>query len=357
MSIHLVLPGLVWPDSSNASITRELPLPALTQLLRHARIAKEPGCTPENWLARLFGCDARAIPVAALRRLGENEASETDGYWLCADPVNLYFAQEHLLLSDATDLGITQDEADALIASLNDFFENEEDDFIRFEAGTPARWYLCLKTPVGAIGFSLLHDVIGRPIARYMPEGEQARRWRRILNEIQMLLHNHPVNAAREQMGRPLINSVWFWGQGGNAEATRPSAPVRTVLADDAFTRGLARAAGLTPGTPDHLPQRDSLIVLNEMRHAAVHMDENAWRNALLGLESRWFAPLLTALKTRHCATLRISAPADRCTLTWEIRTCDLWKFWQRSGTLADLTAAATNAADHNPTKPTDHTP
>lgn len=348
MSIHLILPGLVWPDAGNASIVRDLPLPALTQLLRHARIAREPGCSPESWLARLFGCNVPDIPFAALRRLGENEASETGGYWLCADPVHLYFAQEHLLLSDAADLEITKDEADTLIASLNDFFCREENDFIRFEACTPTRWYLNLNTPAGAAGFPPLHDAIGRPIAHFMPEGEQARRWRRIANEIQMLLHDHPVNTAREQAGHPPINSVWFWGQGNDFEALRASAPFCAILADDTFTRGLALAAGITPETPDHLPQRNSLIVLNETRHAAVHLDEKSWRKALLDLESQWFAPLLAALKTQHYTTLRISAPGDRCTLTLEIRARDLWKFWQRAGTLDDLITASTNHPDHS---------
>ena len=37
---------------------------------------------------------------------------------------------------------------------------------------------------------------------------------RMLLNEVQVLLHQHPLNAARQTRGLPPVNSVWFWGAG-----------------------------------------------------------------------------------------------------------------------------------------------
>src|SRR3546814_7983843 len=45
-----------------------------------------------------------------------------------------------------------------------------------------------------------------------------ARRWRSLLSEAQVVLHNHPWNARREQSGLPPVNSLWFWG--GSEEHT-----------------------------------------------------------------------------------------------------------------------------------------
>jgi len=350
MHIHLVLPGLLWPDSSAASITEGLRLPALMKLLRHARIGHESPVRAETWLAHLFGFDSHAdIPLGTLRRLGEAESTQdSEGYWLCADPVHLYFAQEHLLLSDAADLDISDDEAQALVASLNDFFVGEEDDFLRFEACTPTRWYLQLKKPLEQVSFHPLADAIGRPIAHFLPEGEQARRWGRIANEIQMLLHNHPVNVARENAGRPEINSLWFWGEGNLHVAQMLAAPAPQVLASDPLTRGLALITDTMPVRPDALPNEDALITLDDLRDAAVHIDAEKWRSCLAALETNWFAPLLAALKTRALSSLHISAPGDRYTLKLEIQGRDLRKFWRHSGTLATL-IASTTIADRYP--------
>ncbi|MCZ7655242.1 MAG: hypothetical protein M5R42_14705 [Rhodocyclaceae bacterium] len=52
----------------------------------------------------------------------------------------------------------------------------------------------------------------GRTIEPFLPQGDDAREWRRFINEAQVLLHNHPINMAREAEGRPTVNSLWPWG-------------------------------------------------------------------------------------------------------------------------------------------------
>jgi hypothetical protein len=60
---------------------------------------------------------------------------------LCCDPVHLHFARDTLLLADASGLAITRQEADTLMAGLNDTFS----DIGRFEAPAPDRWYVHLQ--------------------------------------------------------------------------------------------------------------------------------------------------------------------------------------------------------------------
>src|SRR3546814_5998711 len=50
----------------------------------------------------------------------------------------------------------------------------------------------------------LIHDLL--------PAGNDGRRWRAVLNEAQIVLHNHPVNAERVRSGRMPVNSLWFHG-------------------------------------------------------------------------------------------------------------------------------------------------
>ena len=76
-------------------------------------------------------------------------------------------------------------------------------------------------------------------VAEALPDHPEARYWRRILNEIQVALHHCPVNVRRRAVGKPQVNSVWFWGGGFIPEAA-PHDLMDTVFSDNAVSRGLA---------------------------------------------------------------------------------------------------------------------
>ncbi|MFZ1417282.1 MAG: hypothetical protein WAS93_02930 [Burkholderiaceae bacterium] len=44
----------------------------------------------------------------------------------------------------------------------------------------------------------------------FLPNGSDLKRWQKLLTELQMLLHAHPVNATRAQRGARPINSLWL---------------------------------------------------------------------------------------------------------------------------------------------------
>ena len=71
----------------------------------------------------------------------------------------------------------------------------------------------------------------GRPLRALPAAAAPTRaRWRRWLTEMQMLLHEHPANAAREARGRSPVTGVWFWGGGARRRtppASRDVAPRR----------------------------------------------------------------------------------------------------------------------------------
>jgi len=338
MKIQLVLPGLIWPSADATGLTADLSLPALERLFGCARITHQERASFDDTVCAAFGLPAGKAPIAALRRRGEAGPATPTGEWMCADPVHLHFARERMLLSDAYSLEISTAEADALTAALNDFFTSEEPSLARFEAATADRWYLRLDTAVDA-RFIALNDVVGRPISHFMPEGAEARRWQQIANEIQVLLHNHPVNQAREADGRPVINSVWFWGPGPMPENL--IAPAPHILANDPLSRGLASACGIATHDTNASVIGDTFIVLDALHAAALHLDLHAWRTALLELEAGWFAPLLAMLKSRRLTRLSIRCPGDHASLMLELVPSDLWKFWRRSRTHESLTRPA----------------
>ncbi|PKO59470.1 MAG: hypothetical protein CVU25_02060 [Betaproteobacteria bacterium HGW-Betaproteobacteria-19] len=338
MQIHLVLPGLIWPSAQANRPAADLALPALERLLGLGQRSVSAFEPLDRQLARLFGLASTPLPLAALRRLGESDlpcdvptGAPTDvptkahADWLCADPVNLSFAREHMLLGEFPPDELSASEVSGLVAALNDTFS----DLGRFEASTPTRWYLRLGRPTQAQLYPL-HDVIGRPIKHFLPEGNDARLWQRTMNEVQIVLHNHPINQARETAGLRPVNSLWFWGA-GHLDATVRS-PLPAVQGSDPVTLGLARAAAVPASVPDvRLALRqDTLVILDDLLRPSLQLDLDAWRSALARIEQAWFAPLADALRSGELQHLSLTAPGDRATLQLTAGARDHWRFWRK---------------------------
>ncbi len=352
MNLKLLLPGLIWPGANTPGmpdVTAGLALPSLERMLGSGKVTIAPRSSYLAELGRLFGVPD-PLPVGRLRRLGEaNRPEQTvEDSWLCADPVHLHFAREHLLLSDASGLEITPEEADALIDTINQFISAEEPALAGFERGAPDRWYLRLPADSVPAQFHPLEEAVGRPVSRFLPEGDQARRWQQIANEIQVLLHNHPVNQAREENGWPAINSIWFWGEDRDAPgsvgsdrslgSTEPIAPTIEIHADEPVARGLAIAAGLTPLSVRQAPEGDARVVIDTLHRPALQLDLEGWRGALQALEQDWFAPLLEQVRNGTLKSVELIAPGDRASVTLTLTRADTWKFWRRPRTLRSLT-------------------
>lgn len=349
MQIQLLIPGLLWPVTTLLGPASGLALDGLAALLGRGRrevTAFEPY---DRQLARLFGLQGDALPTATLRRLGEADAPapEPGTHWLCADPVNLSFAREHLLLQAFPDEELDAAESAELVAELNAIFA----DLGRFEACTPTRWYLRLHRQT-AVTLYPLDDVTGRPVKHFLPEGEDARLWQRTMNEAQIVLHNHARSRAREEAGRRAVNSVWLWGAG--ALDAPLQAPARQVQATDPISIGLARAAGapVSPPDPGRALAEDTLVVLDALRKPAQQLDLDAWRRSLEELERDWFTPLAKAFRSGSLDTLRLTAPSDRGTLHLELRRSERWKFWRKPYAFDALLKSVAPAPMQTPAAP-----
>jgi len=283
----------------------------------------------EGLLLESFGVQRqRDWPVAPLSWLGEGGDPGTR-YWLRADPVHLRPERGTLVLLDARHFTLDAESARALVDALNAHFEPES---VQFFAPHPSRWYAAIdKAP--EIATFALRSAAGCSIEPLLPQGNGALTWHRWFNEIQMLLHSHPVNEAREAADQPTVNSVWFWG-GGVLPSASPSG-LAGVWGDNPLLRGLARAGGLSWAAD---PQRAEqwFAQASEGKHLLV-LDPTpvGQRSSLESLERRWFGPIVQALKQRRLSALVLVADNVQGLLRLELTASDLWKFWRRMPTLA----------------------
>ncbi|MDR2881975.1 MAG: hypothetical protein LBV29_08790 [Azoarcus sp.] len=338
----LVVPGLVWPAPQALHPAGDVPHAALSRLLGRGRQSVESAVSCEYLLARLLGMEHRyrAFPFAALRRLGEKDGSEYAqgegrAHWLCADPVNLSFMGGHVVLDAFNEGEIDATEAAALIGALNDEFAS----LGHFSAVTPTRWYLRMERSV-EIDFFPLDEAVCRPVQNFLPvEGDENGHWRHALNEVQVALHNHPVNAAREAVGQRSINSLWFWGNGAQSASTSSGKPRFAVQALDPMARGLARAAGIEPDTlgVNSALCADTLVVLDMLASPFRHLDSARWQDALAVLEQDWFVSIERALGRGALRHFILHVPGERSSFSLTLDRGARWCFWRKPLSLAHL--------------------
>ncbi len=339
MQITLVVPELVWPEPDDHEAFAGLTCPGLLTLIARSRLTRRPRQSVEATLADLFGLTANP-PYAALRLSGES-ASPTGApaCWLCADPVHLRLHQERLVLADGAGLGIALDEARTLIDELNRHFV----DVGRFQAATSDRWYLQLAagSALAQLDVLPLSAVAGRRVDRQLPETPELRWLRRLLNEVQMVLHRHPANEMRAAAGQSTINSLWFWGAGWLPE--RIDGKFSTVWGGDVLARGLGRAAqAAVQALPEDaggllraVDRRGRhLLVLDALQRPVHYQDGAVYRRRLQALDRLWFAPLQKALATGRIAQLRLLASTVYGVLDWRSGTAGQWQLWQQPGSL-----------------------
>jgi hypothetical protein len=309
---------------------QNLRLPALETLLARGTLQ---ACADEGVEAAL--CVALGIerqqdwPLAPIS-LEADGGVAGDAYWLRADPVHLRVMRDRIVLTDSADLNVSQQEADALATAIGQHFGEALNPIPHH----PQRWYVpfpdapsLVTTPASV--------AIGRAIEPLLPQGDDASRFRSLLNELQMLLFAHPVNQAREARGALPINSLWLWGGGHKHSAPKARLP---VYAEDYEARALAECCNaathpLPAQLEKSLLESEAVLVLDELTRAGQCGDAFGWRESIRALEANWFIPLLGTIRSIGPHGLRLLDPINGKAL--HIQRTDAWKIWRRRRSLS----------------------
>jgi hypothetical protein len=331
LTLQLLLPALV-PEPLEAWRAALPHLPALQRLLARAeKSASSCDHLPALLLAS-FGVERQQDwPAAPFSLLGDATDPGVDT-WLLAEPVHLLAQRTSLVLADPRRLPLSTQESEALLATVNRHFAHAG---LAFCAPQPHRWYLRLRQDLRARTTPPC-VAVGRSIDAFLPQGGDALMLHGWFNEIQMLLHDHPVNAAREGRGEAAVNTLWLWGAGRLVEPA--TAAATCVWAEDPLLRGLARASGL----PAHAPPAGAAewlvqaqpgehwILLDALAGSTGEPDSERSARAQ-ALERSWFAPLLAALTARRLRNLTLATHHQGQALRFSVGPGDLWKVWRQS--------------------------
>jgi hypothetical protein len=282
-----------------------------------------------QWLTGTDPGAAATVAAAALPRA----ASDAPMVWM-ATPVHLVTGLSSLHLDRRSVLHLSSEDLMALAAEFRRVFHDsgfvleplDSGDFLLFGPETtvtqglePARW----------MGGSVADSQLGNASDRVL---------RRLGTEIEMWLHEHPVNDARSRRGESPVTGLWLWG-GGRALVQSGGQPVRDASADiafgnDAYLQGLWASMGQKVFP---LPQQlADVFGYAEARRAALVIEMGSmlhtapsWTffDALAQIDRAFINPSIEALGAGRLERLVFLANDHALT----VRRGDRFKLWRRT--------------------------
>ena len=106
---------------------------------------------------------------------------------------------------------IPTEEARKIIESVEEELGSEK---LKFYSGVSYRHCLIETNGTTATKLTPPHDISGKKVGEYLPQGEMGGEMRELIRRSGEILASHPVNVKRRAEGKRPATHVWFWGAG-----------------------------------------------------------------------------------------------------------------------------------------------
>lgn len=295
-----------------------------SNIIRFATSQFVTDATDWIWMRLLGFLPQPDWPLANVLWLMESANTQRDvppfnpnGSLLLAQPVFFSLQRDSFALESVVSLSV--EEYQSITETLNHHFQQENIQFIP----SKTHQYWLMHTPEEwQVSTSLVQSVLRQNIKTMMPQGPDANKLRQISNQVQMLLHEHPVNQRRLKQSKVEVNSVWLSGNSLLGQFPKFVHPPSTALLGENVLSHAISSAFSIPIYPDAEVARASGI-----QHAVMLLDAP---------ESAPWDSLYQAVKTRHLDALNVYCPAGNGTLQLTLKPLDCLKFWRKPTTLND---------------------
>jgi hypothetical protein len=313
MQLVLALPDLIALADDEAAARRA---PALARLLAAAGIPAVEDGAMGTALASRYGVQRQADWPLAPIRLAALGIDPGEAFWLGADPVTLVVGRDDIRLGGIVDdLGRT--DADALVETLNRHFA---DDGVLFAAPRPDAFFVRVERPP-RISTQPLATASGGSLRAPPIAGPEADTWQCWQSEIQMLLHEHPVNLRRENEGRPPANSLWF-SCGGTLPVRGGREPSIRTFANSGIAAALAAHAG-SPAREVPARLAPALDAAAGAEVVVVALDAPL---DPASVDGAWAAPAFDALASGRLASVTLLTDVAGRVAAWRARRPGVWQ-------------------------------
>jgi len=259
-------------------------------------------------------------PAGPALALANDLTAPGPGSWCVAQPVHLVAGLDHLRLAPLAQAALTEEDARALGELVGSHFATDDLTVAAFVQGA---WLLRFTRPINC-STQPPDAVVGHNVHDFMPAGRDGARVRSLMNEIQMLLHEHPVNQRRERARLLPVNGWWLWGFGDEV-TDAPSTGIGQwrLHGDDHWLRALGYKLGsdagdLTVAGSDTL-RGDTLIALSQP--PAQRVEES-----LASVDAGLLSMLASNVRAGRMQSLALLVGSTTLQIDWPARL----RFWRR---------------------------
>lgn len=330
IKLDLIVPGLLGPELNNIppivaqQLAQSLNQPEFKGIRKHLSRAHRSKVSFNTYFDTLVSVINPECTLSVCQIMGKADGIDmSQGYFYCADPVHFRAESDHAILLGTELLAPSKDEAEQLISAFNKHFQ---DDHIRLVSSSPYRWYLCCDKPLD-IQSNALDYSMGRDIKHFLPTGEDALWWRKILNEAQMLFFQHEVAEKRESAGALAINGLWLWDV-FPGDHVAPLNHADCLFSNDEQALALAKQAALKCADASNVDEitRSSVLVIEQLYEAVCYGDVDAWAKDLGVFCEGELQGVFDLLKSKKIDEINIY-PCDG--QVFKVNRMDLLKFWK----------------------------
>lgn len=239
--MHVLIPYASALAEAARAVMRGLSLPHLGRLLAHlGPVWRSEGdeyslsMPHERALALAWGYAGPdgGLPWAAHAAAADGIATD-DLCWGLLTPAHWHAGADEVTMLPPESLQLDEAGSREALEAVRELFETEGWVLVY---GAPLRWYVAHES-LAELPTASIDRVVGRNVDLWMPDHPQARRVRRLQQEVQMLLYTHPLNERREAAGLLPINSFWLSGCGVRQRAR----PVADLIVDTRLREALVQ--------------------------------------------------------------------------------------------------------------------
>jgi hypothetical protein len=325
--LNIVIPGLLWLDEAELDQCGVV-LVNLKNLIRHAKITYDRDAITLNHDAikhkvdkdfksgknpylhyysysdfvytMMYPACVGSLANYLAASLGVSSKHQS---FLIAEPTHLRPNRDQLLISEPELLQLNADESQNIIDEINQHFT----DVLHVYYITESFWLIGLNLDINS-DVNDVHggkhrdmnnprskwypilDIIGGNIDDYLPSGGGAIQIIKLLNEVQMLLFNLPINHVRKSEGLLTVNSIWCWDKVLNNQGMPKSHNV--------FTNANLHTSMNIPiaGDITQYFSNDVLLILDDLYHPYCYQDTYSWVQKIIEYDQTVIKPLMSQL-------------------------------------------------------------
>ena len=162
---------------------------------------------------------------------------------LCCNFVTLQASHNDMVMKDYTADHLSSEES---INYLNALQTQISDFGVTFYPGVGPHNIMVMNSKPFTKRLTSPNELIGEGIRKFMPADAEFKDLIYIINQAQIILHNHPVNKKRKLESLDSANSIWLWGNGKNG--TLPSFEKKygksgSLISASLLFQGMAKSA------------------------------------------------------------------------------------------------------------------